>query len=304
MNNTNIWTFKYEPKSIDDMVIPDEMVPLLKKVIQEKPNLLLAGSPGIGKGTFANILLKETGCDFIKINASKENSIDDVRERISRFATTMNVGSTLKYVYLNEADSLSKGSDGSGGAQKSLRQLMEDVQGITRFILTCNYPTAIIDALKSRCQSIEFPNPPMKKLAKFCLSILKQENITEIDKSLIVSIIKKHTPDIRRIINTLQFNTIDGKLLKIIDINTDKSNQEILKAMLDSDIDNVRKTLRSNPIDYNNLYSFLYENVGEFKSPGDCIILIANALRDDNISFNKEINFMGMVCNGLKHGIL
>jgi DNA polymerase III delta prime subunit len=298
MNNKEIWTFKYEPKSVEEMVIPDNMIPVLNKVIKEQPNLLLAGGPGIGKGTFVNIFLKETGCDFIRINGSKENSIDDVRDKITSFATSMSMGiGKIKYVYINEFDFFSQPGQGS------LRDLIESVQSITRFIFTCNYANKIIDPLKSRCQSIEFPNPPIDKLGRFCMGILKYEGVKEIDKKLLLTIIKKHTPDIRRIINTIQLNTIDGKLIKLVDINTDKSNQEILKSILETDLDSIRKILRSNPVDYNNLYEFLYESVGEFKSPGDAIILIANALRDNNFSSNREINFMGMICNGLKGNI-
>jgi replication factor C small subunit len=295
--DTKIWTFKYEPTTVDGMVIPDNMVATLKKIIQEQPNMLLSGGPGIGKGTFVNIFLKETGCDFLRINASKENSIDDVRDKITSFATSMSTNNKLKYVYLNEFDHFSI------PGQASIRQLQEDVQSITRFILTCNYANKIIDPLKSRCQCIEFPDPPLNKLGKFCVDILKAEGVKEIDKTVLVKIIKKHTPDIRRIINTLQLNVINNKLIAINDMNSDATNITILKNILSADLDEIRKALRSNPVDYINLYEFLYENVGEFKSPGDAIILIANALRDNNFIANREINFIGMLCNGLKQGV-
>lgn len=100
-----IWTFEHEPKNISEMILSDEMKNTLTRIIEEKPNIILSGPPGCGKGTFMNIFMKETGLlstrDFIKINASDCNSIDDVRNTIRPFSTSMSIGDH-KLVYLNE----------------------------------------------------------------------------------------------------------------------------------------------------------------------------------------------------------
>lgn len=96
-----IWTFKYEPKNLKEMIVSEDVKKILESIIKDVPNILIYGKPGTGKGTFTNILLKETGYDYIKINASDENSIDDVRTKIKSFATSLGI-TDKKIVYLNE----------------------------------------------------------------------------------------------------------------------------------------------------------------------------------------------------------
>lgn len=96
-----IWCFKYAPQSLDEMILADDKKEVLKKVIAECPNVLLAGKPGTGKGTFMDIFLKETGYDFLKLNASDENSIDVVRDTVKSFSTSLGF-TDKKIVYLNE----------------------------------------------------------------------------------------------------------------------------------------------------------------------------------------------------------
>lgn len=97
----SIWCFKYAPQKLDDMILSEESKKVLQKVILECPNVLLVGKPGTGKGTFVDIFLKETGYDFMKINASDENSIDIVRDKIKSFATSLGI-TNKKIVYINE----------------------------------------------------------------------------------------------------------------------------------------------------------------------------------------------------------
>ena len=102
MSNNKLWTFEHEPQTIDQMILPSDKKEMLKKIITDLPNTLITGKPGTGKGTFMNILLRENSqCNYLKINASMENSIDDVREKIRNFATGYDP-SNLKIVYLNE----------------------------------------------------------------------------------------------------------------------------------------------------------------------------------------------------------
>ena len=289
MIDRRIWTFAYEPTTIDECILNEDIKPILKKALDEVPNLLLYGTAGLGKGTFTNILLRHTGFDKMWINASDATGIDAIRERIRPFATSMSM-SDLKIVVLNEADSLTSGPQ---GAQKMLRQLMEDVQKITRFILLCNYEHNIIDEIKSRCQTVKIDNPPAKEIGRFCLKILKKEKVKYKSEDLI-SIVQKCYPDIRKTIQVLQLNTINKVLVGSRLSVSEDVWKKILVLMLKQDVENVRKELKSNYIDYPDLYKFLYENAGEFKEPGGAILLVGEHLHRNTFYPIKEINFMQM----------
>jgi len=297
---TDIWTFKHAPDKLEDMILNDTVRTKFTKIIKELPNLLIYSTPGQGKGTFVDILLKETGLDYMKVNASDETGIDNLRTKVKGFATSM--GSTdKKIVVLNEADALSMGQS---GAQKMLRQLMEDVQGITRFILLANYEHLIIPEIKSRCQVIEISNPPAKAIFLHCMKMLAKEGVEVRNKSAIVSTIKNLYPDIRKIINTIQLNTVDG-VIDSIEVEKVNGVFTIIKdSILKGDVDEIRKTLRSNSIDYVELYRYLYENCDGFKSPGDVIINVGEYIYRDSIVAIKEINFMAMVIKCLKNGYI
>jgi replication factor C small subunit len=298
--STDIWTFKHSPDKLDGMILNESVKGKFKKIIKELPNLLIYSTPGQGKGTFVNILLKETGLDHMIINASDETGIDNLRTKVKSFATSL--GSTdIKIVVLNEADALSMGQS---GAQKMLRQLMEDVHGITRFILLANYEHLIIPEIKSRCQVIEISNPPAKDIFLHCMKILAAERVEVRNKSAIVSTIKNLYPDIRKIINTIQLNTVDGILDSIAVEKINGVFNIIRESILKGDVDEIRKTLRSNSIDYVELYRYLYDNCDGFKSPGDVIINVGEYMYKDSIVAIKEINFMAMVIKCLKNGYI
>lgn len=297
MKSTNIWTFKYEPQEFDDIILNETIKPQLKKALVEIPNLMLSGPPGVGKGTFTNIFLKVTKLDFIKINCSDETGIDNLRTKVKSFAQSLGT-SDLKVVVMNEADFLSL------SAQSMLRDLLEQVQKITRFLFQCNYPNRIIKEIHSRCQVIEINNPPAKEIFSHCLNILEKEHIKIKDKRVIVELIKTLYPDIRKTINTLQLNTING-ILDSISIDTINENfTNILTFMKKGDLESIRRVLRSNVINYVDLYSYLFDNVDKFKSPGDAILSIGEYLYRDSLIAIKEINFMTMVVSMMKNGVI
>ena len=199
---------------------------------------------------------------------------------------------------MNESDFLSL------PGQAMLRDLMEQVQGITRFVFQCNYGHKMIKELLSRCQVVELNNPPAKKIYEHCMNILKSEKITVKNQGAIVNVIKRLYPDIRRIINTLQMS-VDGKVLDVVkyDSSTDVYGA-IIGYMKSGDVDGIRKALRSNIINYPELYQYLFDEVGQFKSAGDMIIMVGDYLYRDSIIAIKEINFMSMVVKGLKEGYI
>jgi replication factor C small subunit len=286
----NLWVYKYRPQSINDIILNDDIRPKLAKALEEIPNLLLYGTPGIGKGCFADLMINKDNLDHMWINASDENGIEVFRNKIRPFATAMCM-KEMKVVVLNECDSLTAGPQ---GAQKLLRQLMEDTYKICRFILICNYESYIIDEIKSRCQIIKFDNPPKKEVGKLCLKILKKEKV-EFKAVDVIEIVKKTYPDVRKCINVLQQNVINGELTGSSISASEELFEKILDLILKKDIESVREELKSNYIPYPDLYEYLYNEAGRFKQPGLAILSIGEHLYRD-ISFPiKEINFMRMV---------
>jgi len=288
---SEIWTFKYEPKKLDDMILNEEIKPKLEKAIKEVPNLMLYGRAGVGKGTFTNILLKETGFDRMWLNASDETGIDIVREKISPFATSMPM-TKMQIVVLNESDSLT--STSKQNAQKMLKQLMEDVHKVTRFIFLTNNISEMIEELRSRCIVVNISNPPIKDIGKFALDILRKENI-EFDGKVAMEIVKKCYPDIRKTIWALQENCIDGKLTGSMISATEALNKKLFQLAIKQNVEELRKELRANYVDYPDLFYYFYDNAGEFKKPGNAILEIGEHLYRHFRYPIPEINFMRMV---------
>jgi DNA polymerase III delta prime subunit len=297
MEKTDIWCFKHEPQTLDDMVLDPTIKNKLAKTFNEMPNLCFIGPAGVGKGTFTHIFLKKTGVDNIWINCSDETSIDNIRTKVKSFATALGI-TPIKYVVLNEIDYLSI------PAQAMLRDLTEQVQSITRFIAMANYGHKIIPELLSRCQVIELNAPPVTDIGKFVMGILKKENVKIGSLSAVSDTIKKLYPDIRRIINTLQLNTIGGKLSSVTIDSATGIYEKILVFALDGDLDAIRKTVRSNTVNYTDLYSYMYENIDRFKNPGDAILTISEYLYRDAIISIREINLMSCILKLMKSGCI
>ena len=289
--DTNLWEFKHKPKTFDEMILNESLKSKLEKCLVELPNMTLAGGPGVGKGTFMDILIQELKPEILKVNGSDETGVDGIRGRVKDFAGSGGFSDTLNIVYINEADRLSV------HAMDMLRDLIEQVQDITRFILLCNHPERLTPELLSRCPLVMFPDPPLKEIAKKCINILKDEEI-EYQTQDVINLVKGAYPDIRNTINSLKFNVIDGKLSSDINIIVvDEVYQEVLDAMLSRNPINVRKVLRSCPIDYTRLYNFLYNKLMTtddevFSNDPVAILHITESAYRDNLVAIKEVQFM------------
>lgn len=294
MSEHTIWVERYRPDTLDGYIGNDVVRAKIEQYItsQDIPHLLFYGTAGTGKTTAAKILVKNIDCDYMFINASDERGIDTVRDKIKGFASTIGF-KPLKIVVLDEADFLGR------EAQPALRNMMEAYSATTRFILTANYVERIIDPLVSRTQVYKLTPPSKKDVAKKLADILKNENV-EYDTKTVVQIVNAYYPDIRKIINTAQLQTQNGKLqisideligqdikLKIIDILTnnlpmkDKVN-EIRKIVADAQIQ-----------DFTELYRILFEHVEHYapNKISQAIIAIGDGCRWDSQVTDKEINF-------------
>lgn len=207
----NLWIEKYRPKSLNEIVLSDQNRNIFKKFQNdnEVPNLLFVGNAGIGKTSLARIVCNSIlKCQYLYINASDENGIDTIRTKVTNFARTKSFDGNIKCIILDETDGLSL------DAQRALRNTMEEHAAITRFILTANYNHRVIPPLQSRCQSFDL-TPPIKGCISRMYSILQQENVQldESDMDKFKDFVKDCYPDLRKCINEIQKNTIDGKIV-------------------------------------------------------------------------------------------
>jgi replication factor C small subunit len=207
----SLWVEKYRPKSVTEYVFVDErQKEQVKHWIKDGsiPHLLFSGDAGTGKTTLAKVLINELGVesyDVMEINASRENGIDNLRDKINGFVQTMPFGK-FKIVLLDEADYLTQ------PAQAALRNDMEAYADTVRYILTCNYQYKIIPALKSRCHEFHIAKPDMTEFTARAATVLVTEGV-EFDLDTLDTYVRGTYPDLRKCLNQLQVNSNSGKLL-------------------------------------------------------------------------------------------
>jgi replication factor C small subunit len=291
-----LWTEKYRPDTLDGYVFRDEAQKnqvagwVASGMI---PHLLFSGSPGVGKTTLAKILINQLELneyDVLEINASRENSVDAVREKITNFVATMPFGE-FKIVLLDEADYISP------NGQAALRGVMETYASSARFILTCNYPNKVIPALHSRCQGFHIDKIDTTEFTARIATVLVTEGV-EVDLDTLDSYVKATYPDLRKCINLVQMNTVDGKLVKPQE--SDNSTADYRLAVVDlfkqGKILEARKLLctQVRPEEMDEVFRWMYDNLelwGTTQEQHDAAVLvIAKGLRNIPMVADQEIN--------------
>jgi DNA polymerase III delta prime subunit len=301
LENT-LWVEKYRPTSLETYIGNEHLKNKIKVYLEsgDLPHLLLYGRAGTGKTTLAKLLVSNIECDYLYINASDENSVDVVRNKVRGFSSTIGF-KDLKVVILDECDYITP------NAQAALRNLMETFSKHTRFILTCNYVERIIDPIQSRCQPFQIVPPSRKEVAVHLNNILKEENITfEMDD--VATLVNGGYPDIRRVINFAQRQVVDGKLsieqdnLVAIDLNINVFCSQLVNVLKTQDKKDafvtIRKMLADNKIsDFADLFRLLYDEVDNYGKGhvAECILTIAKYQLSDAQVVDKEINAMAML---------
>jgi DNA polymerase III delta prime subunit len=291
-----LWVEAYRPSDIDGYVFRDEAQRTqVKQWIKEGsiPHLLFSGAAGIGKTTLAKILIKQLNIDeydVLEINASRENNVDTVRDRITNFVQTMPFGS-FKVVLLDEADYLSP------NAQAALRGVMESYSESARFILTCNYPHKIIPALHSRCQGFHIEKVDHTEFTARAATVLVTEGV-EFDLDTLDSYVKATYPDLRKCLNLLQMNSVDSKLKAPSETGTGTADYKL--AMVDlfkhGKIREARKLLceQARPEEMEEIFRWLYDNLNMWSASeegqDEAILVIRKAVVNAPMVADQEIN--------------
>lgn len=291
-----LWTEQYRPRDIDGYVFRDEAQrDQVKKWIKEGsiPHLLFSGAAGIGKTTLAKILINALGVDeydILELNASRENNVDTVRDRITNFVSTMPFG-TFKIVLLDEADYLSP------NAQAALRGVMETYSQTARFILTCNYPHKIIPALHSRCQGFHIEKVDHTEFTARVATVLVTEGI-EFDLDTLDSYVKATYPDLRKCLNLVQMNSVEDKLNKPSEGSASTADYKL--AMVDlfksGKIREARQLLcsQARPEEMDEIFRWCYDNLDLWakteEGQDEAILIIRKGLVNHTMCADAEIN--------------
>ena len=258
-----LWVEKYRPKTVDGYVFrDDDQRAQVMEWINSKsiPHIILSGGPGVGKTTLAKLLINELGIiphDVMELNASRERGIDIIRNRVTNFAGTIPFG-TFKVVLLDEADYLTL------DAQAVMRGVMEEFADNCRFIFTCNYPNKIIPALHSRSQNIHIPKLDQLAFTERVATVLINEGI-DLDIDTLDSYVVAAYPDLRKCLNSVQQNSIDGVLRKPSERGVDTSDYKLKAVELfkSGKIIEARRVIVENATvsDVDEMFRWMYDNL-------------------------------------------
>lgn len=296
-----LWVEKYRPKTLSDCILPTDLGIIFNGMIKDGkiPNMLFYGKAGTGKTSVAKALARDLGLDSILINCSEDNGMDTLRVKIRQYASTVSLSGNGKVIILDEFDYATT------AVQNGLRGAIEEFANNCRFVLTCNYKHRVIDPLHSRCTAIDFTVPSgeraqiasqMLKRAEFILTTEK----VPFDKKVLANLIKKHFPDLRRIVNELQKYSSSGKIdVGILAQSSSESFKELISFMKKKDFSSCRKWVIQNlDLNTSDFFRKLYDEMYNALKPNSipqAILIIAEYQYKSSFAMDQEINTMALI---------
>lgn len=291
LNEINtLWTEKYRPKELADLVLTADVHNFIKKVIDtgDIMHVIFHGKTGNGKNSIVNVIKNNIDAQFMTINASQERGIDIIRDKVENFATSAAWGDKLKIIVMNEADEITY------VAQDSLRELMETASKNCRFIFTCNKINKISDPIRGRCIEFELLPKP-RDIVKRLVKIYTLENAL-FDDDFIPMMLKKYGCNIRKIINESQqiFLSNNGNLSSSMIWSSskyDKFFDAVFEAKTPKKITEVSKKM----IFDEDIYGALAEYAIEKFNDANAIIIISDYNYKSYSMANKDLCFMSCI---------
>ena len=300
---SSIWAEKFKPTKLEDFVGDASFKNTIQSFIDSKEikNLFLHGSCGTGKSAIAKLIINTIPCDSLFINTSDENGVTTIRSKIQDFAMTSGIN-PFKIIVLDECDF------GTPEFFAILRGVIDQYQLRTRFIMTCNFPDRVPDAIKSRCQSFEVKPLNNIDIMKHLIKILNAEKITYKNED-VAFIVKSFSPDLRKIINFAQQSSIDGELkitkassadhdykVKLVELLKESSNNskaftECRQLVSDASFSN-----------YEDLYKYLFNKVDDYSNgnSAEIILILAESLYQTSLTPEREIGFCAAIYKIIK----
>ncbi|MEM2948260.1 MAG: replication factor C small subunit [Candidatus Anstonellales archaeon] len=287
------WVEKYRPKKLDEVIGQEHILPLLKSFVEKKsmPHLLFAGPPGVGKTTVALALAHELfgenyKTNFAELNASDERGIDVVRGKIKDFARSLSVGgSPFKIIFLDESDAL------TADAQQALRRTMELYSNVTRFILSCNYSSKIIEPIQSRTAVLRFFPLKEEDVKKMINKIAHAESL-KVDDKAFEAIYYISEGDMRKAINILQGAAFHSKhiteslVFKVSSRAAPKEIKEMVEKALRGNFLSAREHLEKIMVSYGvsgeDVLVQIYRAVSEMEIPEKAKVKLIDRIGEYN----------------------
>jgi len=305
MKQHTLWIEKYRSQTLEQYIGNDAVKDRIADCIAKNdiPHFIFSGTAGTGKTTLAKLIVNNIKCDYLYLNASDENGIDIIRDKVKGFASSASFN-PLKVIILDEADFLTQ------PAQAALRNIIEEYSINTRFILTCNYIERLIEPLQSRCE-INILKPPTKGgVAKhICTNVLDVEKITYEMKD-IAQVVNTFYPDIRSIIKVLQQNTIldhlSGENILVIDKIDDNWCKQLVQILNKRDKDawfQIRQLVADSQVDdFQIAYRYMFEHMPEFSYGNDAnlSVILDDFIWRSSVVPDKEINFAAAIAKILE----
>ena len=304
MSELFLWVEKYRPQTVEECILPENTKKLFQGFLDkgEIPNLLLAGSAGVGKTTIAKALCNELGADYYVINGSDEGRfLDTVRNQAKTFASTVSLTSESRHkvIIIDEADNTTP------DVQLLLRASIEEFQKNCRFIFTCNYKNKVIEPLHSRCSVVDFgvKGADKKKLAEAFfhkVRVILEMEMIKYEEKVVAEVVMKYFPDFRRTLNELQRYAATGKIdAGILGSSNDFSIDKVIGFLRKKEFTNMKKWVAQNMDNepqvimrkiYDNLYNFF-----DPKSIPEAVLIISEYQYKSSFVVDQEVNLVAFM---------